>query len=450
MSKVQIEILDDHQAQLTVKVEDKRVQEAYQVAAQRIGKRIRIPGFRPGKAPYHVIVSQVGLEALQDEVLDTLGQEVYVEALRESGLKPYAPGSLMDYTLDPMVLTFVVPLQPDVDLGDYRALRISFEVPDLADEFVEKAINTLRERTAILEPVDRPAEVGDLVIVDIVGNVEGTADVLSLDQEAVSFVVGEAADEQLPGLAQQLVGLTVGEMRSFDLPIPDDEGVDEEIRGKIAHIEVTCQQVHRRELLELNDEFARSVSDFDTLEDLRGDVRKTLQATLEEAVASQYADRALEALLEGATVRFPPVMVEEEIDELIDDFEKDLKEQRLTLREYLRINNLTMEDMRGDLRSLAEDRLRTVLILARFTEQEGLTVSDEEVEDEIKTLSLSFSTEAEVAQRVLAGREGKRIVRNRLILDKIKARLTAITKGEEIPEPTSPTALEELETTDTD
>jgi trigger factor len=435
VTKTKTKILKSHEAQLTVEIEEEQLRRAMDAAVKRLSKRIRVPGFRPGKAPLHVIASQVGMEAVQEEAVEILAEEVYPSALKESGVSPFGPGELIDISQDQTVLTFKVPLQPEIDLGNYRALRVPYKEPDISDEVVERTLSGMREDQAILEPVERPAEMGDALTITLKGQIEGDEE-FSLDESDLHVVIGGEIEEGLPGISEHLVGLTVGEARAFDLRMPKKKQFKEEIRGKNLHIELTCSEVFDRELPELDDEFARSVGDNASLEDLRTKIREVTRQSAESLARRDYVDAVIDALTERAKIQYPPVVVEEEIDEMMKDFDRNLREQRLALREYMQINNLTEEDLRKDFRPTAEERLRTGFVMTEFIRQEGLTVSDEEIEDEIKTMSLSYGTEAQAAQKTLSGKKGRQTVLKRLLLDKAIDRLLAIAKGEKVPPPT--------------
>jgi trigger factor len=433
VSKIKTKILKSHEAQLTVEVEAEHLRRATDTAVKRISKRIRIPGFRPGKAPLHVIASQVGMEAVQEEAVEILADEVYPTALKESGVTPYGPGELTDVSYDPLVMTFKVPLQPEIDLGNYRGLRVPFKAIDVSDEMINRTIDGMREDQAILDPAERPAEMDDEIVIKIRGKAEDDDDIL--DEDDLHVVVGGQIEEGLPGISKHLVGLTVGESRTFDLRMPKDERFKEQIRGKKIHVELTCLEVYSRELPALDDEFARSVGDYESIDDLRTRVREILERSAETATQNEYTDQAIEALKGQAKVRYPPAAVQEEIDEMIKDFDRDLREQRLALREYLQINNLTEEDLRKDFLPRAEERIRTGYALSEFIRQEGLTVSDEEIEEEIKTMSLSYGAEAQAAQKTLRGKKGRQTVYRKLLSEKAIDRLVAIAKGEKVPPP---------------
>lgn len=440
MTKVQTEFLEDRQARLTVSVEPERVQQEMHEAARRIARQVNIPGFRKGKAPYRVIEQFYGEEAILEEALDPLGQAVYQEALEQSNLEPYAPGMLSDFTRDPFVMTFTVPLIPEVDLGNYRDVRVPFEAEVIGETEVEAALRELQEQNAALEPVERPIEMGSVAILDVVGtlvrpdtdeaNVEKPG--VWLNRADVRVKIAEDATYPVPGFPQRVVGMAEDDERSFDISFgAEDEEVAETLRGKTLHFEVKCHQVYQHTLPVLDDTFAQSQGDFQTLDDLRSDIRARLQRAAEERAKEQYADRVLAMLLESfVSVSYPPIMVEEQIDDLLEDFEDTLRRQGLSLEEYRRMSGQSDGSLRDELRERATRQVERALTLGKLSEAEHLAVSDTEIDDEIQTMMLSFGAEAGLVQQFLSAPEMRRRIASRLLAEKTVERLVLIARGE--------------------
>ena len=250
--KIDTQPQDNCTLALTVEVDDDRVQPALKAAARRLAKQLRFPGFRPGKAPYETVLRQVGEGALYNEALESLGQEVYQEALEQAKIEAFAPGELEHVDLKPMVLKFVVPLRPEVELGDYRGtLRLDYTAPDVTDEAVQESLEHLREHQSELTPVERPAQLGDVVTLDAKGYLndgENPSDFLLADKD-VALLLDEAADWPMPGFAPEVVGLSDGEEKKFDLTFPEAYP-NESLKGQVAHFEVTVKEVKQRALPE--------------------------------------------------------------------------------------------------------------------------------------------------------------------------------------------------------
>lgn len=452
MLKIHTDMLPDRQVKLTVTVAPERVQQEMQAAATRISKKVNIPGFRKGKAPYHIILRYFGDDAIFEEALESLGQAVYLEALEKSGVEPYAPGALSDMTRDPMVLTFEVPLPPEVELGAYRDVRVPFKTEKVTDKDVDAAIDNLLEQQSTLELVDRPVRWEDVATLDIVGAEvvgkgkkpnaaaeapdEGSAgDEPFIKSEGTKVLIAKKATYPVPGFPEEVVGMSVGEERSFDIALPArSKTIDEDLRGKTFHFIVSCKEVYMRDVPPLDDDFAKSAGDYENLADLRAKVRKQLEQAAEEHARSEYIDKVLDHLLKSAVkVSYPPVMLEGQIDDMVEDFKRRLEQQKLALDDYFKLNNLTMENLRDDFKEIAKSQLTRALLLGELSKAEGLDVSKEEIDDEIETRILSFGAQAPMARQALSSPAVRRSMASRLLFQKALDRLSLIARGEAPP-----------------
>lgn len=422
--------------ELTVEVDEERVQPALRAAARQLAKRYPVPGFRPGKAPYDVILRQFGEGALYEAAVEDLGQKVYAEALEQEKIDAYGPGALEDVQLKPMVLKFSVPLRPEVELGDYRALQLPYTPPEIKDEQVNEALEHLREHQAVMEPVDRPAELTDVAVLDVKGYLntgENPSDFLLADQD-ISLLLDEKTDWPVPGFAPFIVGLKAGEEKKFDLTFPDDYA-NESLRGQTAHFEVTVKEVKQRTLPEWNDELAKTIGDYQTLDEMRARVREDLANQAERTVEQEYNAQIMDRLLEQAHIRYPLVLLEEEVDDLLEDLDRRLHEQRLTLDDYLKIEGKTKEALREEYKPRAEERLKRALILGKVVELEQLDVSDTDVDDQIEKLSTPFGEQAGRIRELFGTKDARRTLGVDLLTQKALKRLSAIARGEQVPLP---------------
>jgi trigger factor len=444
VSNVEIEYLENRQARLVVEVEPERVQQALRTAARQISRQVNIPGFRKGKAPYHVIARTVGEQVIYDEALEPLGQAIYSEALDETELEPFAPGSLDDFTLDPFVLTFTVPLMPTIELGAYREVRLPYTEEEVTNEDVEAALQTLRREQAALEPVERAVELGDVAVLDIVGTI------LGLDQgeeETETFVnrqeakvlITEDSSYPVAGFPQQIVGMSEGEEREFEITLPDDDQeLLDELRGKTIRFEVVCHTVYRQDLPELDDEFARDVGDYDGMLELRAGIREELESMNKRFAREKYLDEIFDHLLESVVeVSFPPVMLESEVDSLLKEFDDRLKRQGLDRETYLEVNDMSEDELRESNADEARETLERGLMLTELVRAERLEASEEEIEDQIQTLMLSLGAQAPALQQFVNTPENRARIANQIVSEKAVERLILIAKGEapELPEP---------------
>lgn len=479
---VQTEHLDNQIARLTVDVEPARLQKAMQSAAQRIGQKINIPGFRRGKAPYAVIARYVGPNALLEEAIDSLGDTLYKEALDQTGLKPYATAELQDIKADankpenPVQLVFSVPLPPEIDLGAYREnLRLPYETKPISDEALDRFMKLMQESRAVIEPAgDRPAQIGDKVKLRLTGTVthihqaepeaetetkaetpaqempsasdEAPAEssvaepiepeVDELDEDLEVFLRTDN-DDYMPGFSEQIVGMKAGEQKSFTLKFSDDLPETDTTRTPDTTAELTAdlQEVNNATLPALNDDFAKQVSDgkLETLLEYRIDARKNLQATMDSSAKAMYTEAALDKLVEGATFKFPEVAIEESLDDVIRDLQTNMSERGLSLDEFLKLEKRSVEELRAGYREVAIQRLKRTLALTKLIEVEHLHVTDSAIEAEIERMSQGFGEQAATFKQMME----RDTNRNSVIIDLLQnqgfERLAAIARGENPP-----------------
>lgn len=441
MLKIETQPQDNCQLQLVVQVEDERVQGALRSAARRIAQKINLPGFRKGKAPFEVVKRQVGEGALYDEALDDLGQQVYKEALDEAHVDPFAPGALDNISLNPLVLTYTIPLKPEVELGDYRSVRLDFKPAEVSDEAFEDALEHLREHQALIEPADRPAQLGDVVTVDVKGELadaktegaeaegEAAAERFLLDDKGVSLLLDAKTNWPVPGVADRLTGIAAGETREFDASFPEDYE-NEELRGKTAHFAATCSEVKSRIVPEWSDELAQSMGDYQSLLDLRVKVRQQLQEQANREAEADYSRQVIDKVVEGAQVKHPPVLLATELDEMVDDLDRRLREQNITLDDYLKIRQQSKDDLRVDLEPRARERLKRSLVLGKVVEAEKLRVKEPDIEERIQALSKPWGEQSKAVKEILSSDRSRRSIELDLLTDKAVGRLVAIAKGE--------------------
>lgn len=481
MLNVQTDHLDNHTARLTVEVDAERMDKAMRSAARRLSHRATIPGFRPGKAPYHIVLNMFGRAYVLDQTLEMVGNDIYREALEASGVEPYAPGSLEDVSEDGQKLVFVVPKQPTVALGDYRAIRVEAEDVEVTDEMVNEAMEGLREDQAVIEPAERPAQLGDLVTMehlelsvpfeaedegdeddegdesdeDEENEEEDSDDDLDDDEDTNELVLLHRHDfevvlygderDMVPGLAAAIAGMSAGDEAEFALEVPADHE-DETIAGKTVRVEAHVAQVKSRTLPEWNDELAKKVSDgeFETILELRQDMRKRLAEQAERQARQVVAEQALEKMIEEATINYPEEVIQDTITDLLADLENSvLRGQGLTLKDFLQITGQTEEELREQYHGRAERRTRSALVFYEFLRQEKVAVSDPDIDAEIERMSASFGEkQAPVFKQYLSSAQNRSNIENDLVTNRGVDLLVAIARGEDIPAP-SPAADEQ-------
>lgn len=490
--KIEQKPLETCEVQLVVEVDEERVEKAKRAAARRLSQKYNIPGFRKGKAPYEIVVRNFGEGAILEEALDELGQDVYRAALDEAKIEPFAMGSMVDMKLDPVTFTYNVPLKPVVELGDYRSIRLGYSEPELTDEALNNALEAMRNEQAVLEQVERPAAMGDVITLDVKGTlkpVEGEAagpasplapplpeaaetaslaeaaspppaasaevsehahthdhdhdhdhhefdDDFLMDDKDVDVLLDPKTDWPMLGFAEQVAGMSAGDERRFEMTFADDYP-NETLRNRTAVFDVKCTRVQSREVPEWDDELAKSLGDYESLADLRQKTREGLLAVAKRRQESEYSQSAVDVMVAAASIKYPPILLKEEVDGMVEDLDRRLREQRLTLDDYLRIQNLTIEKVREDLEPSANERLRRALVMNKVVELEGLKVTDEEINARLELMSALFGEDGDRYRKVLSSDTGRRSLRLDLLTERSMQRIVAITKGEapELGEP---------------
>jgi trigger factor len=430
--KIETQDLENRQVEMKVEVPAEQLEKAMRGAARRLSKQTKIPGFRPGKAPYEIIIGKFGEEVVFEEALETLGQEVYRSGLEQSELEPYAPGMLEEIeNRDPLTLRYVVPLAPEIDLGPYQSLRVPFEEAGITDDALEEALEELRQRQALIEPAERPAEDSDLVILDVYGELlEGDDDDKRLiDSKEVSVLVEPETDFPVPGVYDHIVGISAGDERSFEFTFPEDYSA-EDLQGKAATFKLACAEVKSRIVPEWSDDLAQNLGDFETLLDLRVKLRESLQEQANQENLSKYADEVLEKLLEQASVDYPPVVLEEELARSLRDLEVRLRGQNLTLEDFLKIEDKSEESLKEEMEPAARERIERGMVLGKLVDLEELDIESDEIQAEIDRMMEPFEgKEGQELRKAFENDESRSRIAIDLLTSKAVTRLTNLARG---------------------
>ena len=389
--KITQERLANAQIALTVQPDEEQVEKALRKAASKVSQRYTVPGFRKGKAPYAAVVRAFGKEALMEQAAEDMGDQVYKQALEESGLQPIGPGVLEDVTFEPLTYRLVLPMPPEVDLGDYRSVRVERSAVEISDDEVEAELLKMQEQQAEWLPLeDEGAAYGDLLTMQISGKV-GEEEII--DDEAFELILEEESEDFPPGFDQQFLGAKAGDQIAFDVTYP--EGWDSDFAGAEAHFEAQIISVKRNDLPELNDDFAPLVGDYDTLGDLKSSIHQGLVDQRQDEADAEYANAVLQKMIDGAAaIEYPPVLVDDTVERLFQEQEQNMRRAGLPLSEFLRMTGQTEDDLRKRLRGQAEMQLRVDLVLDKLVEVESLQATEAEIDERVAAL-LADAAEAD-------------------------------------------------------
>lgn len=389
---INTEFLETHEAKLTVVVEPETFEGAKRRAARQLSKKYKIPGFRPGKAPFAVVQKHLGEGAITEQAISNLIDEIYPKAIDEAELTPYGPGSLEEMqTLDPPTFEFVVPLAPEVELSDYQDVRIEFTPKEVTDENIQEVVNNLRDSQATIEAVDRPIEEGDMVYITLSGDRKGEEDpekkVLLEERRYPVIIEKEDAEKDteypFPGFSRKLIGLNVGDQKTFQHTFKKDYEF-EELQGVTGVYKAKIEEIKGRSLPEVNNDFAKSVGNYETVEDLLSEVKQTLSEQFESEQLSDYESQIIDNLVENSKIKFPPQMLEDEIDDFIHDLEHQLSHQGLNIDLYLKSRSMEMSELREEVKENAEARMKRGLILMEVAKAEEITIPNDEINQRVQ------------------------------------------------------------------
>lgn len=448
--KIETQELENHQIKLTVETTAEPLDAAKHQAARKLARRTKIPGFRPGKAPYAMILRHLGEQAILDEAIEILVNDIYPKALEEEKVDPYGPGELEKIvSIDPPKFEFLVPLKPRIEIGDYKSVRIPYEPKQIAASDVDEVIDNLRERQAFIEAVDRPAATGDILSLVLSGKrkeVAEGAEAEIVKERQLHVLVKDSEDDleyPFPGFARSLVGLSKGEARVLEHTFPEDFYV-ENLRSAEAEYTVRVEEVKSHVLPELDDEFAKSIGEYATLDELRAAIQSELQEQATAEYDDEYGEQVLDEVIKLTNIKYPPQMLEREIDQVIEQLEKRLQQQKLDMSLYLKSRKMTMGDLREEVKPVAESRLEKTLLILELSEAEAIRIDAEEVQEEtnrtmdqlsdyMEDRSLPKRLEQEVVNNVVGNVMMDMMIKKTMVRmrDLASGRITAAEQSEE-------------------
>lgn len=443
--KVTTEDLGRCETLMTVEAEPADEQKLLKKAAQRISRQVQIPGFRPGKAPYNTVVRRYGLEAVQQEVLDHSSEKIITDALSDVELEPQAPMSLEDVSWEPLTLKVKVPTEPVIELGEYRDIRLESEPVEVTDEDVDEALKAMQEQNATWAPVERASEIGDLLTFSVK---EKDGDEVLNEQESVEFELNELEedaddDAQRLDFTTPLLGLSADESKTFTITYPEDYQA-EQYAGKEITFEVEASSVKAKELDPLDDDFAQSMGEFETLDALKEQLHSSIEERRQHEADQETGREMLDKIMEDAeTIEWPEALEEYRLDQEIGGVEQQLKQSSLTLDSFLQMQNKTEEEFREETRERVVSDLKMGIILSELSKLEQLEVSQVEILERARAMAEMSGAGDQFWQNVLSSSQTRARIASEMLTDKVFERLAAIARGD-APEPGAEPEVEEV------
>ncbi len=371
--------LPDSRVRVDVDVDPKDVEGSIKRTAGELGKDMKMPGFRQGKVPPEMVVQRLGREAVLTQALESSLGDWYERAMLESGVNPVGDPKLDLSDLPdegkPLKFSIEVAVRPEAELGEYKGLEVGRDEPEVPEEAIDTEINRLREGFARLNPVDREANEGDVVLIDYEGKIDGEH---FEGGAAKDYLLELGEGRVLPELEKGLEGAKAGDERQVDVPFPDDYPA-EEVAGKTAQFDVKVKEVREKELPELDDDFAAEASEFDTLQELRDHISGQIREILERQIAERFREAALDAAVANAKVDLPDPVVDARAAEMWRRVERQLQRQGMEPENYLQIQGKTRDEMIQQARPDAEQALKGEAVLEAIARAEGIDITEEDM-----------------------------------------------------------------------
>lgn len=441
--KVTTEELERCETLVVVEIEAQQEQDLLKQAAQRIAREVKVPGFRPGKAPYSIIIRRFGLEAVQQEALDHSADKLIQNALTENGIIPYARVALEAIEWEPLTIKVKVPTRPKVELGDYRSIRLEVNPVEVTMADVDEALKNIQNRNATWTPVERSAALNDMVDMAVV---EKDGDTELSKRESVEYVLDAPEEHEghnHPDLTTPLLGLSAGEEKTFSLAYPDDYDNDR-YAGKNITFEVKINSVKEKEVDAIDDEFAKSYSDFQTLDEFRADIHRSLLEQRQHEQAHKLGDEAITRIIAESTLEWPVAFEDESIEQEMHRVERQMRAYGLTMESYLQMQKKSRADFAEELRAQVVEQLKRSLILGKVVELEKLEVSEAEILQQAKRIADYAGGGEQFWRNILASPAQQEMIANDLLSEKAIDLLAAIVKGED-PQPNQAAEAETVE-----
>lgn len=408
MNVKSIEKTENSTATVVLEVEKAQFQAALDKAYRKVKNDIYIPGFRRGKAPRKIVEGMYGANVFYEDAINLMFPEIWAEATKDADLNVVGNPSVSDLNVEDngnLTLTVEAGLYPEVTLGEYKGIEAEKASSEVTDEEVDAEVKKLADRNATVETVERAAAEGDTVVIDFEGFMDGVAfeggagDNHSLKLGSGTFI---------PGFEEQLIGVSAGEEKDVDVTFPEDYGAAE-LAGKPAVFKVKVHEVKATNTPELDDEFAKDVSETaDTLEDLKKELREKLEKEKAENAENAFKNAVMETAIKNMTVTIPDAMVEAQLDDIMQQYAMSMQQSGFSLEQYAQMMGTTVQGVRESQRASAMSQIQNTLLLEKVAEVENIEITDEQVEESYQKMAEQYEMEIEKVKEYVPAEEIKR------------------------------------------
>lgn len=405
---LQVENLEHNMAKVTIEVEAAKLDNAIKQAFNKKKGQFNVPGFRKGKVPFQLIAKEYGVEIFYEDAANILIPDAYAEAMKDTDLeivsRPEIDVTQLEKGKD-FIFTATFALKPEVTLGDYKGIEVPKTRVTVKKDEIEEELKKVQEQNAREITVDRPAENGDTVVIDFEGSVDGevfeggTAENHPLVLGSGSFI---------PGFEDQLVGATADSDVEVNVTFPEDYQA-KDLAGKAAVFKVKVHEIKKKELPEINDEFAQDVSEFDTLDEYKEDVKKGIAEQKEKAVRQEKQEKIIRQIVENAEMDIPDPMVVTQTRQMMDQFAQQMQSNGLSMAQYYQFTGLTPDGLLEQMKPQAQKNIENRLVLEAIAAAEGITASEEEVEKEFANIAERYGLTVDKVKEIFADEETENI-----------------------------------------
>ena len=426
MNLISCEKLEKSMVELQFSIDAETFKAAVNNAFKREGKKYAIPGFRKGKAPRHMIEKMYGSDIFHYDAVNDLFPEAYEAAVKEAKIDVVGrpdPEVVSMSEADGVVLKVKVAVKPEVELGEYAGLTVTKEAKNVNEADVDAEVKRMQDRNGRLLTREGAAENGDTVDIDFEGFVDGKA-FEGGKAEHYSLVLGSGSF--IPGFEDQVVGHSAGEELDVNVKFPEEYGAAE-LAGKDATFKIKLHEVKYKELPALDDDFAKDVSEYDTLDELKDSIRNNIKTNLDKQAEQKVENDLMDQVITNMKADIPDAMVDSRIDELVQDFEYRISQQGLKLADYLKYMGMNIEQFRAQFKEQADKQVKMRLAMEAIVAKEGITASDEEFEEEVKRIADAYKMEADKVKSIVDAAAVKADLAINKAIDFVKEKANVVT-----------------------